>query len=131
MKKVINGVIEVSGLRYFVPIGYYTHEHSFPVEVEIGFKIFVNYPEEHRINDLEDTVSYEPFIDVITQVLREPKPLIEQIAFAIKDEFSNIVKDRKFKIGIKAFEITVEKKEILIPSPAIAPKAKVTIRWEV
>ncbi len=47
MENLIKGIIEVSGLKYFIPIGYYTHEQAFPVEVEIGFKIFLDYPEGH------------------------------------------------------------------------------------
>ncbi|NPA33315.1 MAG: dihydroneopterin aldolase [Chlorobi bacterium] len=131
MKRRVKGTIEVDGLRYFVPIGYYTHEHAFPVEVEVSFRIFIDYPEEHKINDLEDTVSYEPFIDAVTQVLKEAQPLIEQIAFAIKDQFIYIVKDGNFKVDIKAFEVTVEKKEILVPGPTIDPKASITIEWEI
>ncbi len=131
MEKLVKGTIEVSGLRYFIPIGYYTHEHAFPVEVEIGFKIFLDYPEGHKIKDLDDTVSYEPFIEAINKALKNPDPLIEQIAFAIKNQFNEIVQKVEFGIKIKAFEVSVKKKEILTPGPAISPIAKVTIKWEI
>ncbi len=130
-RKGTEAEISVSDIKFYVPVGYYTHEHAFPVEVIINFKIFVFFPEGHKVSDINDTISYEPFVEAVTEVMAEPLPLIDQIAMKIKEKFDSLTNNFNTGVEISGFEVTVLKKEILVPGPASSPVAKIALKWQI
>ena len=123
--------IQVENLTFSVPIGYYTHEQHFPVDVIISFIIHTTIPEKHSIEDINDIISYEPFIGIITEIMnKEVPPLLEQLAIKIRDAFNDYIRQAEYKLPIEKIELTVQKNETIVPAPAHLPIAKVTIEWK-
>ena len=126
------GKIEVEGLEYHVPAGYYTRETPLLQKIVISFGIKVEFPPDHEFRTLSDTVSYEPLIEAINRVMEEKRyALIEEIASRILDSFRAALGDYPW---VRAVTVSVQKVPLSGergPSGSL-PTASITLteEWE-